>query len=71
MAVVYSQFTLHQWKTSLKVGKTNVLEDKSIGIVNSEATIHALCFLSSYLFKQVSIQWCIWIADVHCCSINI
>lgn len=52
MAVVYSQFPLHHWKMSLKVGVADVLVEKSVGIVNSEATIHALCYLASHIFKQ-------------------
>ena len=54
MGIVHSQFPLHQWKTSLKIGGADILEERSVGIINSEATIHALCYLASHAFNQVS-----------------
>ncbi len=58
MAVVYSQFALNQWKLSLTAAHVDKV--KGTGMINSEAKLHALCFLASHVNKQVNIlQGCL------------
>jgi hypothetical protein len=53
MAVVYSQFALNQWKPSLTAAQIDKV--KGTGMINSEAKLHAICFLASHMHKQVNI----------------
>ena len=54
-AVVYSQFPLNQWRPLLTPAHGNV---DGAGFINSEAKLHALCFLASHVYKQVSVGTC-------------
>lgn len=53
MGVLYSQFALNQWKPSLTAAHVDKV--KGAGMINAEAKLRAVCFLASYVFKQVNV----------------
>ena len=50
IAVVYSQYSLKQWRPSVTAAFTDNV--KGSGMINSEAKLRALCFLASHVSKQ-------------------
>ena len=64
MAVVYSQFALNQWKPSLTAAQIDKV--KGTGMINSEAKLHAICFLASHMHKQVNIVKYIFALSYRC-----